>query len=66
MRFLKGFSPNLTMVLALALVIVLYLDNRNPMMGFLVGWPFRILVLANFLCAVTTALTLYLSWRKKN
>ncbi len=65
MRFLKGFLPNLTVVLAVAMLVILYLDNRNPMMGFLIGWPFRVLVIMNFLCATATAVTLYISWRKE-
>ena len=65
MRFLKGFLPNVTIVLAVALMIVLYLDNRNPMMGFVIGWPFQTLVILNFVCATATAITLYISWRKE-
>ena len=51
MRFLKSFLPNAAIVLNIALLIVVYLDMRNPMMGFLIGTPFLTLV---GLCAVTS------------
>ena len=43
MQKLRNFLPHLSLSLNLAVLIVLYLDGRNPMMGFLIGRPFQIL-----------------------
>lgn len=64
MRFLKGALPNISLALSLALVVVVYLDRRNPMMGFLMGAPFFTLVVLTAAASVATALVLYSSWRK--
>ena len=64
MRFLKGFLPNLTIALNLVLLIVIYLDLRNPLMGFLVGAPFLVLAGSCILSSVLTAIVLYSQWRK--
>lgn len=63
MKFLRAVLPNVTIALNVAILIVIYLDMRNPMMGFLMGAPF--LTLAG-LCAVSsiaTAVVLYADWR---
>ena len=65
MRFLKAFLPNLTISLNVALLIVIYLDRRNPMMGFLVGAPFAVLAASACACAILTGIVLYASWRKQ-
>ena len=65
MKFLRGFLPNLTIALNVALLIVIYLDLRNPMMGFLVGTPFLVMAGASCVCSVATAVLLYGDWRKK-
>lgn len=64
MRFLKGALPNISLALNLALVIVVYLDRRNPMMGFLIGAPFFTLVVLTAAASVATAIVLYSQWRK--
>ncbi len=64
MKFLKGILPHISMTLSTALMIVVYLDRRNPMMGFLRGAPFFVLAYAAGICAVATAIVLYHSWRK--
>lgn len=63
MRFLRTFLPNLTIALNLSLLVVIYLDKRNPMMSFLVGGPFLTLVIACTVCSVATAVVLYRDWR---
>lgn len=63
MKFLKAALPNLTISLNLALLIVIYLDLRNPTMGFLVGTPFLVLIGTTCLCSILTAMVLYGSWR---
>ncbi len=65
MRFLKGFLPNLTIVLSIALAVLVYLDGRNPMMGFLYGIPFQVLVGVQILCAIASGVMLYIAWRKE-
>lgn len=65
MRFLKGVLPNLSIALNVALLIVVYLDRRNPMMGFLVGAPFFVLAVVTGIASISTALVLYCDWRKK-
>ena len=53
------------MALNVALTIVIYLDRRNPMMGFLVGAPFTVLIGAACLCSLITAMILYGDWRRR-
>ena len=64
MRFLLRTAPNLSISLNIALLIVIYLDMRNPMMGFLVGAPFLTLVACCFATSVASAATLYWAYRK--
>jgi len=64
MKFLKAVVPNLCIALWLALLTLAILDVYNPMMGFLKGKPFLVLL---FLCAaasITSAVMLYRSWRR--
>lgn len=61
--FWRSFLPNLSISLNLAMVVVVYLDMRNPMMGFLEGWPFLILVMVAVLTSIATALVLYGDFR---
>jgi mannose/fructose/N-acetylgalactosamine-specific phosphotransferase system component IIC len=66
MKFWKAVLPNLTIALNLALMIVIYLDMRNPMMGFLIGTPFRVLTGACAICSIATAVVLYACNRRNN
>jgi hypothetical protein len=63
MKFLNALLPNLTISLNLVLLIVLYLNSRNPMMGFLTGAPFLVLAIATCVCSLATAIILYAKWR---
>ena len=65
MKFLRAFLPNLTISLNIVLLIVIYLDLRNPMMGFLVGTPFLVLVASSCICSIATGIILYSQWRKE-
>lgn len=65
MRFLKGVLPNISIALSAALLIVVYLDRRNPMMGFLMGAPFFTLVVLTGVASIATGVVLYSEWRKK-
>ena len=64
MRFFRGILPHISIALSICLVVIVYLDRRNPMMGFLMGMPFIILVGAVAVCSIATAITLYAQWRK--
>ena len=64
MKFLRATLPNLTISLNLALMIVFYLDLRNPMMGFLVGTPFLVLAASTCLSSIATGIFLYADWRR--
>ena len=63
MKLFHAVLPNLAISLNIALMIVIYLDMRNPMMGFLVGAPFMVLVCSCALCSLMTAIVLYVDWR---
>ena len=63
MRFFRSFLPNLTISLNLVLMIVIYLDMRNPMMGFMSGPAFLGLYILTFAASVATAVVLYKWWR---
>jgi hypothetical protein len=63
MRFLKGALPNISIALTLALMVVVYLDRRNPMMGFLSGAPFFVLALLAGIASIATSVVLYCDWR---
>ena len=58
MKALKIFLPNFSISLTIALLIVVYLDLRNPMMGFLVGTPFLVLIGLNAVAAIASAVVL--------
>ena len=66
MRFLNAVLPNLTISLNLVLLIVMYLNSRNPMMGFLTGAPFLVLIIASCVRSIATAVMLYGKWRNNN
>lgn len=65
MKFLKFFLPNLTIAMSVGLVILLYLDNRNPMMGFLYGKPFMIYGAVLAFCSILVSVMYYVSWCKE-
>lgn len=66
MRFFKGVLPHITIALNLSLLVIFYLDMRNPMMGFLVGTPFYTLGALACICSIAAAVVLYISWRKSS
>ena len=65
MKLFHAMIPNLAISLNIALLIVIYLDLRNPMMGFLVGTPFLTLVISCCVVSILSAVTLYASYRKQ-
>lgn len=54
-QFIKKSLPHLSVALGIAIMFILYLDARNPMMGFLEGNYFTVL------CAVNLAVSILLS-----
>jgi len=65
MKLLHAVIPNLAISMNIVLIIVIYLDMRNPMMGFLEDTPFYVLSIATAVVSLTSAITLYGSYRKK-
>ena len=63
MKFAKAILPNVTIALNLAMAVVVYLDMRNPMMGFMSGPAFWGLYILTFATSVATAVVLYKWWR---
>lgn len=63
MIFLRTVLPNISIALNICMLVVIYLDKRNPMMGFLVGWPFLSLAIASVVASIATAIVLYKDWR---
>ena len=64
MKFFYTVIPNLAVSLDIALMIVLYLDLRNPMMGFLMGAPFLVLSISACVTSIVSAVLLYAAYRK--
>ena len=65
MKFWRSILPNFSIAMNIALMIVIYLDLRNPKMGFLVGAPFVTLIVLCCGCSIACAIVLYASWRKR-
>ena len=64
MKLFHSVIPNLTISLNLVLLIVIYLDMRNPMMGFLEDTPVHVLVIITAVVSLISAVTLFASYRK--
>jgi len=64
MKLFRVIIPNLTVSLALAVAVVMYVDNRNPMMGFLSGTPAVVLLASLCVCSLITAFV-YLGSHKR-
>ena len=50
MKYVKSFLPHLAIAMLLGLVLIVYLDGRNPYMAFLTSGVSKIYIL--ILCAV--------------
>ena len=64
MKLFRALIPNLAICLNLVLLIVIYLDMRNPMMGFMEDTPFYTLAISAAIASLISAVTLYGSYRK--
>ena len=66
MKLFRAIIPNLAISLNIALMIVIYLDMRNPMMGFLRGTPFVVLAVLASIASISSAITLYATYRENS
>ena len=64
MRLFHVIVPNLAVSFDLALMILLYFDMRNPMMGFLEGAPFYVVAALACVLSIISAVLLYATHRK--
>lgn len=65
MKLFHAVIPNLTISMNIVLLIVIYLDMRNPKMGFLMDTPFYVLAIATAIVSLISAVTLYGAYRRK-
>ena len=65
MKFWKAWMPNLCISLWLALLTLVILDQFNPMLGFLKGKAFLVLVTLCAFSSLSCAALLYRDARKK-
>lgn len=65
MKLFHVLIPNLAISLNISLMILIYLDMRNPMMGFLTGTPFLVLAIACCVCSILSGAVLYGTYRKR-
>ena len=61
MRLFNVIIPNIAISLNIAMMIVAYLDMRNPMMGFHRGTPYVVLVAVTCICSIISAINLVAS-----
>ena len=64
MKFWRAIVPNLCISLWLALLTLVILDSYNPMLGFLKGKAFLVLVILCAFASLSSAVTLYADWRR--
>ena len=64
MKLIRSVLPNISIVLNICLLVVIYLDLRNPMMGFLMDTPFLVLAGSCCVCSIATAVILYADKRR--
>lgn len=64
-RFFRAVLPNVTISLILATLTVVILDSYNPMIGFMSGLPFTVLLLTTLLCSLVVCVVLYRQWRHR-
>jgi len=64
MKKLKQFIPHLTASMAVAMAVIVYVDDRNPRMGFLSSVTGRIYSFAFCLLALTAGILLIKEYRK--
>ena len=66
MKILRALIPHLAIALNISMLVIVYLDRRNPMMGFLADEQFTVLAVASFVFSVASAVMLYIGMRGKS
>lgn len=66
MKFLRSALPHICITLNISLLVVIYLDLRNPMMGFLAGAPFLALAGLCSIASIVCSSILYQDWRNRD
>ena len=64
MKFWRVTVPNLCISLWLALLTLVILDQFNPMLGFLKGRAFLVLVILCAIASLSSAILLYADFRR--
>ena len=64
MNFLKDFLPHFSISMLLGLVVLIYVDMRNPLMNFLTSTPSKIYLLILCAAGLATAI-LYITDRRR-
>ena len=64
MKFWRALVPNLCISLWLALLTLVILDQYNPMLGFLKGRAFLVLIVLCAFASIACAVLLYRDYRK--
>ena len=64
MKFWRALVPNLCISLWLALLTLVILDQYNPMLGFLKGRAFLVLIVLCAFASIACAVLLYGDYRK--
>lgn len=64
MKMLHAVIPNLAISMNIVMLIVVYLDMRNPKMGFMGDTPYYVLAVGAAIVSLISAVTLYASYRK--
>ncbi len=65
MKFWRATVPNICISLWLALLTLVILDQYNPMLGFLKGKAFLVLVILCALSSLSCAILLYGDFRRE-
>ena len=64
MKLFYSAIPNLAISMNIVMLIVVYLDMRNPKMGFMGDTPYYVLAIATAIVSLISAVTLFVSYRK--
>ncbi len=65
MRFLRKILPHLGIALGLAMLVVLYVNDRNPMMGFLSAPVSTVYLIALCLMCIVLGIVMLLERARK-
>jgi len=66
MKKLRDFIPNLALCMSLGLILITYLDGRNPYMKFLTSGTSKIYILILCVCSIISSIICIACLRNKN